>query len=433
MSKKVSLSVLIFTVLVAILISFMGAYAVSSSMYRQSLVEIQQAYAKTDDSKLDKILELLSTSALYEIGDDADFTGLIDWFINETGDKYAHYYSAEDFAAMNAENEGKTVGIGVMVIENSDEKAIEITGIMPDSPALEAGIQPGDLIIAVGAGESRVPVSDLGFEGALKQLKGEEGTTAVFTVRRDGEEKAYSLVRREVEALSVIYHVNTVNPKVGVVRLTQFDLTTPGQFAAAMDDLISQGCEYFIFDVRYNGGGDLASITAVLSYILNEGDVVIRTSGRDASQMYSSKVGVVNYPADSAYSACNVSKEDISKYRRAVYGKCVVLANGSTASAAELFTAALKDYEIAKVVGTVTFGKGTMQSIYDLSAFGYDGGLKMTTRMYYPPISEGYNGVGIIPDVEVELDESLANKNIYKITDAEDNQMMTALGELGVG
>ena len=433
MSKKVSLSVLIFTVLVAILISFMGAYAVSSSMYRQSLVEIQQEYAKTDDSKLDKILELLSTSALYEIGDDADFTGLIDWFINETGDKYAHYYSAEDFAAMNAENEGKTVGIGVMVIENSDEKAIEITGIMPDSPALEAGIQPGDLIIAVGAGESRVPVSELGFEGALKQLKGEEGTTAVFTVRRDGEEKAYSLVRREVEALSVIYHVNTVNPKVGVVRLTQFDLTTPGQFAAAMDDLISQGCEYFIFDVRYNGGGDLASITAVLSYILNEGDVVIRTSGSDASQMYSSKVGVVNYPADSAYSACNVSKEDISKYRRAVYGKCVVLANGSTASAAELFTAALKDYEIAKVVGTVTFGKGTMQSIYDLSAFGYDGGLKMTTRMYYPPISEGYNGVGIIPDVEVELDKSLANKNIYKITDAEDNQMMTALGELGVG
>ena len=217
------------------------------------------------------------------------------------------------------------------------------------------------------------------------------------------------------------------------MRLTQFDLTTPGQFAAAMDDLISQGCEYFIFDVRYNGGGDLASITAVLSYILNEGDVVIRTSGRDASQMYSSKVGVVNYPADSAYSACNVSKEDISKYRSAVYGKCVVLANGSTASAAELFTAALKDYEIAKVVGTVTFGKGTMQSIYDLSAFGYDGGLKMTTRMYYPPISEGYNGVGIIPDVEVELDKSLANKNIYKITDAEDNQMMTALGELGVG
>ena len=92
-------------------------------MYRQSLVEIQQEYAKTDDSKLDKILELLSTSALYEIGDDADFTGLIDWFINETGDKYAHYYSAEDFAAMNAQNEGKTVGIGVMVIENSDEKA----------------------------------------------------------------------------------------------------------------------------------------------------------------------------------------------------------------------------------------------------------------------------------------------------------------------
>mgnify|MGYP002465174752 CR=1 FL=1 len=76
-------------------------------------------------------------------------TTLIDWFINETGDKYAHYYSAEEFDAMNADNEGKGVGIGVMVVENSEEKAIEVTSIMPSSPALEAGIQPGDLIVSV--------------------------------------------------------------------------------------------------------------------------------------------------------------------------------------------------------------------------------------------------------------------------------------------
>lgn len=433
MKKKVSVSVLIFTLLAAILVSFMGAYAVSSAMYRKNLVEIQKAYAQADDSKLDKILELLATNALYTIDDEADFTGLIDWFIKETGDKYAHYYSAEEFAAMNAENEGRTVGVGVMVVENSEEKAIEITSIMPDSPALEAGIQPGDLIVAVGEGADRVPVSELGFEGALQQLKGEAGTTAVFTIRRGSEERSYSLVRREVESLSVTYHVNTVDPKVGVVKLIQFDLTTPGQFSAAMDDLISKGCEYFIFDVRYNGGGALSSITAVLSFMLNEGDVLIRTAGRDESQMYVTKVGVVNYSEQSPYSACNVSKSDIAKYRNAVNGKCAILANGSTASAAELFTSALKDYGIAKVVGTKTFGKGTMQSIYDLSAYGYEGGLKMTTRMYYPPISEGYNGIGISPDVDVELAEALKGKNIYKITDEEDNQMNAALKALGLG
>ena len=432
MSKKISVSVLVFTLLAAILLSFMGAYAVSSAMYRQRLVDIEQNYSKANDSKFEKILELLSTNALFSIDDDSDFSGLMDWFVKEAGDKYARYYSPEEFAAMNSDNEGKGVGIGVMVIENSAEKAIEITSIMPESAALEAGLQPGGLIVYVIENGAKTSVAELGFEGALKRLQGDEGTTAEFVVKRDGEEMNFSIPRRKYESLSVLHHVNAVDPRVGVVKIIGFDLTTPHQFANALDSLISSGCEYFVFDVRYNGGGDLASITAVLSYMLNEGDIVIRTAGRDETKKYATKVGVVNYAAESAYSACNVTKSDIAKYRSKVMGKCVVLANGSTASAAELFTSALKDYGIAKVVGTVTYGKGTMQSVYDLSAFGYDGGLKMTTRMYYPPLSEGYDGVGIIPDVTVELDESLKNKNIYAITDAEDNQMNAALAAIGI-
>ena len=197
MSKKISVSVFIFVLLAAILLSFMGAYAVSSSMYRKNLTALEERYAKSDDSKLDRILELLSTNALYQIGDDADFSGLIDWFINETGDKYAHYYSAEEFDAMNADNEGKGVGIGVMVVENSEEKAIEVTSIMPSSPALEAGIQPGDLIVSVIENGKKTTVAELGFEGALIKRRGVEGTTAEFTVMRGGEEKTFSIVRRE--------------------------------------------------------------------------------------------------------------------------------------------------------------------------------------------------------------------------------------------
>lgn len=122
MSKKISVSVLVFTLLAAILLSFMGAYAVSSAMYRQRLVDIEQNYSKANDSKFEKILELLSTNALFSIDDDSDFSGLMDWFVKEAGDKYARYYSPEEFAAMNSDNEGKGVGIGVMVIENSAER-----------------------------------------------------------------------------------------------------------------------------------------------------------------------------------------------------------------------------------------------------------------------------------------------------------------------
>ena len=107
-----------------------------------------------------------------------------------------------------------------------------------------------------------------------------------------------------------------------------------------------------------------------------------------------------------------------------------VLTNGSTASAAELFTSVLMDYKLSTTVGTVTYGKGTVQTTYSLEAYGYGGALKLTTKYYYPPISDSYEGKGITPDVVVELDEALKNVNIYKITDEEDNQLRRAIEEL---
>ena len=227
-----------------------------------------------------------------------------------------------------------------------------------------------------------------------------------------------------------MYHVCETNAKVGIIKITQFDLTTPPQFCAAMDALIAQGVEYFLFDVRYNGGGDLASITAVLSFMLNEDDVLIKTRDRSGAEVVT-KVAEVKYAPNSAYASCNVTKSDIAKYRDKVMGKSAVLANGSTASAAELFTCALMDYGISEIVGTTTYGKGSMQTIFSLEYFGFDGAVKMTTKMYFPPISEGYDGIGIKPNLEVELDKALENKNIYKITDAEDNQIQAAIDLIG--
>ena len=104
-----------------------------------------------------------------------------------------------------------------------------------------------------------------------------------------------------------------------------------------------------------------------------------------------------------------------------------MLCNSSTASAAELFTATFRDYKIGKVVGETTFGKGSMQSILSLEYFGMEGALKLTTNMYFPPCGESYEGIGIVPDVEIALDEALNNKNIYEFTDAEDNQLQAAI------
>ena len=155
-----------------------------------------------------------------------------------------------------------------------------------------------------------------------------------------------------------------------------------------------------IFDVRYNPGGDLRSIVSILDYLLPEGPIV-RITDKDGNvvETYESDADSLDLPM-------------------------CVLTNGSTASAAELFTSALKDYKKATVVGTNTYGKGTVQTVIGLP----DGsGIGISYRLYNPPFSDNYEGVGIAPDYEVEPDKSLEGKNIYKITDSEDNQLQKAV------
>ena len=159
------------------------------------------------------------------------------------------------------------------------------------------------------------------------------------------------------------------------------------------------GATRLIFDVRYNPGGNLESITEILDYLLPEGPI-IRTVDKDGNtEMISSNAAEFNMPM-------------------------AVLANESTASAAELFTSALQDYEKAVFVGKTTYGKGSMQSIISL---GDGSAVKLTTRMYFPPFSDSYEGIGIVPDVDVDMDPALADKSIYKITDEEDTQLQAAI------
>jgi carboxyl-terminal processing protease len=433
MKKRISLSTLILLLIAAMLLTAMSSCALADSHYRDENGETQSSGEPAISSKLEEIIKLFKTYSYYEIDEDVLCRALVSGMGVAINDRYAEYYNEEEFALLTAENQGETQGIGVTVIENPDYKCIEIISVLPNSPALAAGVEPGDLIVYIGSGDNKESVAELGYYTALAKLQGVKGTLCEFTVRRGegyAEEVEFSIMRDKFTSESVMYHVCETDAKVGIIKITQFDLTTPSQFCTAMDALIAQGVEYFLFDVRYNGGGDLASITAVLSYMLNEGDVLIKTRDRAGNESIT-KVAEVKYALSSAYSACNVYKNDIAKYRDKVMGKSAVLANGSTASAAELFTCALMDYGISEIVGTTTYGKGSMQTIFSLEYIGYAEAVKMTTKMYFPPISEGYDGIGIKPDLEIELDESLKNKNIYKITDAEDNQIQAAIDLIG--
>ena len=349
----------------------------------------------------------------------------VDAYIAKTGDRYAKYYNEEEYAALLRENEGENQGIGITVTENADKKAIEIISVLPDTPAEKAGLLAGDLIVKVGKGDEAIDVASVGYEPALKKLQGTKGTLCEFGIMREGSDKIieFSILREEFISESVIYTVSAADKTVGIVKLVQFDLTTPVQFYTAMEALIAGGCDKFIYDVRSNPGGDRASITAVLSYFLNEGDIVIRTKSRSGN-METQYCNPVSY--NGSYSSCNIKRENIGKYRNY---KAAVLVNGGTASAAELFTGNMKDYGLAKVFGTKTYGKGCMQSIYVLNK----GAIKMTTDFYYPPISDNYDGIGLYPDegCTVELSEEAQKINVYKLLRAEyqakDNQLAAAI------
>ncbi len=368
----------------------------------------------------------------YELTDEELSRAIVIAYQQSTGDIYAYYYTAEEYAKLTEENAGDSQGIGITVIENTTYSCIEIISVLPNTPAEKAGLQSGDLIVQVGLGENAESVSEIGYDMALKKLQGVKGTTCEFAIVR-GEDfenlQEFSIERAEYETVSVMSAVSAADPKVGIVKILNFDLTTPSQFCTAMDDLLAKGCDKFVYDVRNNPGGDLASISAVLSYFLKEDDTIIITEDRNKNTEIT-KCEPVSYTG--AYSTCNVKKEDIGKYSG---HEIAILINGSTASAAELFTGSLRHYANATIVGEKTYGKGCMQSIFPLQYYGeqYSGAIKMTTKYYRPDGMDNYHGIGIYPTdgYTVKLSEEAAKLNIYKLLDNEnqplDNQLASAI------
>ncbi len=391
MSKKVSISTVIVLIILFSVLSFQITYVSVQNKYEAVLDEVLAGAA--DYEKLAAVDEIYRSLYIGEIDEEYLSDMIIRGYVAGTGDKYAYYLDKEQFKANTSDLTADMVGIGVYVINAVDY--IEVISVMPDSPALEAGIMPGDIIAYVGDKS----VSELGYSAAVAAMLGEVGTAAEFTVIRDGELIEYSIVRAHVNEQSVMSRIYEADPTIGIIKILEFDFGTPEQFEAAFNSLIKAGATRMVFDVRYNPGGELDSVCAVLDMLLPEGPIIRIVDAEGNEEITNSDARCVDIPI-------------------------AVLVNGSTASAGELFASALKDYDAAELVGTVTYGKGTMQRLIPLSDAT---GIAVSYRMYCPPFSDCYEGVGVMPDYVCELDESLLDKNIYKITDSEDNQLAKAV------
>jgi len=400
--KKIPLSVSLILIALAAVLSFQITNVVLTNKYEK---EVDAAYESASDyGKLAAVDKLFRSLYVGEIDEDALMDGIISGYMAGSGDRYAMYYNAEDFKLYIDSMNGDMQGIGVHVVYNSEYGAIEIINVMPDSPAMDAGLLPGDLVVYVG--EEKESVAEMGYYVALTKLQGKAGTTAVFTVARGKHYEElvdFSIVRAHVEEQTVTSRVSAQDAKVGIVCISSFDTKTPGQFFEAVESLLDGGCEKLVLDVRNNPGGELTSICSVLDYLLPEGPV-IRTVDKNGNEK-------VEYVSDKEFLDVPMA----------------VLVNGSTASAGELFCSALQDYGAAEIIGTQTYGKGTMQTIRQLP----DGsGVSITYRYYCPPYSDNYDGVGVTPDTVVEPEGDLLVKSIYTIADADDNQLQAALRAL---
>ena len=446
-SIKVPLKVCVIAAVAIILATLMATYCVCADIfkakYADSLVK-NEAPSATDDensgvSPEDSLLSILhryiDKNYYGEFDEVAMIEAAMKAYVQATGDPYANYFTFEELVANNKETAGNMCGVGINIVnttyvyEGTSIKVLEVINVMDNSPALDAGMKIGDRVAMVGVGDNAQLVDTLGYDKALELLLGEEGTNAEFVVLREenGEvtQIPFSITRAQVKTMSVISKVYEADQSIGILNVREFDYTTPLQFKTKLEELQTKGCDKFIIDLRYNPGGQLVSIAGVLSYFLDEGDVYIQTKDVKGT-VTKEQILPVTYPEEyEDMQGCNILKENIGIYKDLDF---VVLCNEYTASAAELFTANFKDHNMGTVVGVKTYGKGSMQTTFPIEK-GYLGAIKLTTHHYFSGGDVdlvGYNGVGIEPDVAVELSEEAKEYNIYLLPQSIDNQLIAA-------
>ncbi|MGE3540867.1 MAG: S41 family peptidase [Candidatus Tectimicrobiota bacterium] len=289
-----------------------------------------------------------------------------------TLDPHSSFMPPDVYREMQVETEGRFGGLGIEITMRDD--VLTVVSPIEGTPAFRAGIQPGDQIIKVN-GES---TKEMSLVDAVKKLRGPEGSAVNITIFRQGftEPKEFTLSRAVIQIKSVRW--TKLHDDVGYVKLRSFHKTTQEELEEALQDLGEQQIKSLVLDLRNNPGGLLEQAIAVANVFLESGQLIVYTKGRLPNQNmkgFAKSDGLhVSYPV-------------------------VVIINGGSASASEIVAGALQDLNRATIIGTQSFGKGSVQTIIPLS----DGsGLRLTTAKYYTPKGGEIHGKGITPDVVVE-------------------------------
>ena len=394
--RKNKIYKIIMIVAIAVFITFM---VTSISLYTYfvnnpiSITSKSSSISKDIAGTLQKYKEIIDKYYLGDVDEEKLKEGAIKGYIEGLGDPYTEYISADEMEDYLSDTMGNFVGIGIYMVKNTEKGKIQVLAPIKGSPAEKAGIQAGDLILTVDGVDYSADEMTI----ASNKIKGEEGTTVTIEVLRGTETKKYELKREKVKVNQVEGKVLSNN--IGYINFTSFDETTADDFKAKFEEINKQGIKSLIIDLRNNGGGIVDQALQIADYVADKDSILL-------------------------YEVDKNNKETVKKAKTdpIINMPIIILTNENTASASEILAGALKDLGKAKTVGTTTYGKGVIQQILKLS----DGsGLKVTIEEYQTPNRNKIHKIGIAPDEEVKLPDSVTN--VLNVTESEDTQLQKAI------
>lgn len=347
--------------------------------------------SKTED-KISELQNLIEKHYMGDVKEKNLEDGVYKGYINGLNDPYSVYYNKKETKELYESTGGEYSGIGAVMSQNTETGVITLVQIYKDSPAEKAGLKANDILYKVEGKE----VTGKDLSKVVSKVKGEKGTTVELTVLRgeDAKEVTVTATRDTVQAQTIEYKM--MDDKIGYIRVSEFDTVTYDQYKEALDDLEKQGMTGLVVDLRNNPGGSLSTVCDMLDLMLPKGLIV--------------------YTEDKNGKKTKMKSDEEHQFTKPL----AVLVNGNSASASEIYSWAIQDYGIGKIVGTQTYGKGVVQQIFDLD----DGtAVKLTIAEYFTPKGRSINGKGITPDVKVEYENNEENPDA-------DNQLDKAVEEV---
>ena len=313
------------------------------------------------------IYSLINKSYVNDVVSDKLVAGMIKGMVESLGDEHSIYLDKKMYQEMLMKTEGYFGGVGIVL--GVKDKDLTVVAPIEDTPGFLAGIKPGDIIVAI----DQINVKDLSLEEAVNKIRGAQGSTVVLSIKRSAEIKDYILNRSNIEIKTVKGEI--LDNNVGYIRIAMFSEKTATELNKVYQELINKGATAFVLDLRSNPGGLLQASVAAANLFVPQGPVVSVVHKDGSKEVYSSNLAGINYPL-------------------------AVLINGGSASAAEILAGAIKDTNAGTLIGTKSYGKGSVQGVIPI---GNAEAIKLTIAKYYTPSNVSIDGVGIEPNIIVEL------------------------------